>query len=139
MKVFTLTDPEVESAEKAKQQRGTPKGMFRLEYFGDLRLLGLGVGLVLLCLLGFMLQQQRGPEPESPASIEQSAILAASANQNEADETTAVETSFAEGKYFGSEHVKATAPVIPKRTPEEHKRLMREMAQNIPEGETLIY
>ena len=139
MKVFTLADPKPEPGARSGSSRETSKRMLRLEYFGDMRLLGLGAGLVLLCFLGFMLQWQKGPESESPASTEQSAILAASANQNEADETTAVETSFAEGEHFGSEYVNAAAPIIPKRTPEEHKRLMREMAQNIPEGETLIY
>jgi len=128
---------------RAKSKRGLPKKLsFRdrakLGHFGDLRLLGLSGGIVLLCVLGFILVPKAATQDAAGASAEAPAVtppVLASAMDN----GNPVETD-PQFPAYDSRVPAGAEPDIPGQlTPEQRERRIREMAENIPECQVLLW
>ena len=113
---------------------------------GDVRLLlGVVVGVILLCVMFFLIRASNSSEvvAASPAE-ETSTVVTPEAQTTAPEEELATEAGvgFDEtGSYYiydpGQPEIEPGKPT--QRTPEERERLLREMAQSMPEGETLVY
>lgn len=142
MKTFDLQ--YLGEKERAKPAATAPKKVgfgarARLGHFGDLRLLGLSAGIALLCILCVLIMPGELSEPETVVNIEEAVAYTPPALAGAADERDFAESTFDEPAYYDLEEMEASDTVARGRTPEERERLMREMARNIPEGQTLIW
>ena len=130
----------------AKPERSLPKRpsfreKARAGVFGDLRLLALSAGIILLCA-GSLLLGSKAPPEEVPVSAQETGVTdagAVQAMQNEATEEGVMRTGSGASTYSPPELENAEADVPGKITREERERLLREMAENIPEGEILFW
>jgi len=111
------------------------KDRIRLGHFGDLRLLGVSAVILLLCVVGFLLRSMESDSAIPAATAEQSMASTSPVLFDEED----AQKAFDGGEYSEFEHA-ATDPKSPiERTPEEQELTLREMAENIPEGEIILW
>ncbi len=111
--------------------------------YGDLRLLGLSLGIILLCAVALLVLQARSSSEKASASPVSTAVAAPSVGVQPAaqEPTIAVyETGSAVAQPHlldqrAGPHGIAAAPL----SPEEHRRMLREMAEQIPEGQTIVF
>jgi hypothetical protein len=112
---------------------------------GDVRLLiGVGAGVVLLCIMFFLIRASSSPEVAPPSPTGETAVVAPQAQTIEPEEGTAAEgvvgESWSYDVYdYDMGQSESVTGVPAQRTPEEQERLLREMANDIPEGETLVW
>jgi len=144
MKKITLIDLESEERAVARAvKKSSVKDGFmeraRKGRYGDLRLLGLSAGFVLLCVLSLVFRPEDANMRASNPSLEEAAVFTPPVFAATAEEQNLTETAFDQPIYEGMELDDALATRPAERTPEQRERLLREMAEDIPEGETLIW
>ena len=117
---------------------GSAKYRGRPDRFGDLRLLGLSVGLTLLCILGIVFSPTTLTEHSVDTTVDTQ--VAAPLEPVAAPVGDALIETNSYGHYTQPrKDMDIEAPPLGHRTPEERDRLLREMGENMPEGEVLIW
>jgi len=113
----------------------------RRGHYGDLRLLGLSAGLVLLIILVGLLQSgDASMVTANTTALNETAVTAPPVFAATADETpTTAASAIDEFVYSGMDLDDSLAVNPDERTHEQREQLRREMAENIPEGETLVW
>lgn len=134
MKHLDLTNLEKGAKAAVSSPRKTGfKDRARRGHFGDLRLLGLAGGIVLMCVLSFLLKSSEPPEAAPATPVEESAAFAPPILVEAVGEQDLLESG------YGGLELDEPEAISTVRTPEQRERLLREMARNIPEGETLVW
>jgi hypothetical protein len=127
------------STGKAQKELGF-KEKARRGHFGDLRLLGLSAGLVLLMILVGLFQSGDASTVAANPALEEAAVSAPPVFSSTAEEAPNIAVStFDEFEYSGMDPDDSLAIGPDERTHEQREQLRREMAEDIPEGETLIW
>lgn len=141
IKIIDLGSEEKASKKSAgKNPRKTKfKEKARRGYYGDLRLLGLSAGFVLLCILSVLLRSEEAPLMATNTVVEEAIVFAPPIIAATEEKQGLTEAGFVEPAYYGMELDDSLATDPVERTPDQQERLLREMAENIPKGETLIW
>lgn len=105
--------------------------------YGDLRLLGLSLGIILLCAVSLLILQAINSHEQASAPKTDAALAASPAQESTvaADETGSAAAQFS--SFDGQ--MEPQGVVASPRSEEEQRRILREMAANLPEGETITF
>ena len=111
-----------------------------LKRFGDLRLLGISLGLLFLCVIGSLLIRSTGspePVPSSPAGISATPVIQPDAMQDTMQREYGAGTDPFMDQPAEFDHQQSESLMPGQRSREERERIYREMREQMPEGVTL--
>ena len=105
--------------------------------FGDLRLLGLCAGILLLCILGLVLTPKKAREKAPTHSPDLTATGQTSGQIP--IQKAAQEDSFDSENALSEQRTPATTEVPKPLNAEDEERVLRDMAEQMPEGQVIVY
>ncbi|GAB4337251.1 MAG: hypothetical protein Kow0099_10560 [Candidatus Abyssubacteria bacterium] len=124
-----------------KTQR--PLSASRVARYGDLRLLGISVAILLLCLIGVILQKTNDEPIPATAPLDTSSVTSQTdfPSGTLSDTVSLSETGTNTPDYSdgNSQEIPADANSRTTPSPQEQKELLQDMAERIPPGQTIIF
>jgi hypothetical protein len=111
--------------------------MARSGRLGNLKLLALSLAILLLCVVGLVLMQDRSTDSPPAAVTRTTDVVQAPAAETFEGTVEAEQLGVSGGATPTQHEAGGTAPVA--RTPEDRERLYEEMGQQIPPGQVLTY